>query len=170
MFHFSHHGSALSLPPGLYFFSSPPAWQWGAVPRLSALNHRDRLELGCPKMVAFTSQKHNWKSHFDCKGEAFSASPFYQPRFSFSCSRKWLPELRGTHYGYLCWGVVFSLYCLSLKWLGRNLFSSLHGKRGRDSASEIQSQINLILPRFKLTEFSLLAGWESIFFSGYYTY
>lgn len=75
MCHFSYPSSA-SLLPGLYFFSSLPAWQWGAVPPLSALNHRDRLELGCPKMVAFTSQKQDWRSHLHCRVRHFLLPPF----------------------------------------------------------------------------------------------
>lgn len=45
------------------------------MPRLSALNHRDRLELGCPKMVPFTSQKHNWRSHLHCRMRHFLLPP-----------------------------------------------------------------------------------------------
>lgn len=99
MCHFSSHSSTSPLP-GLYFFSSLPVWQWGAVPRLSALSHRDRLELGCPKMVAFTSQKHkNWESH--SRGEAFSASLFSNCDFlSIAAENDCLNC--AAHYAYLC--------------------------------------------------------------------
>lgn len=91
MCHFSCHSNASHLP-GLYSFSALPLWQWGAVPCLSALNHRDRLELGCPEMVAFTSQKHKWRSHLHCTTRYFLQPPFLEAIF-FPLQQKTINEI-----------------------------------------------------------------------------
>lgn len=152
MCHFSYHSRA-SLLPGLYFFSSPPVWQWGAVLCLSALNHCDRLELGCPKMVAFTSQKHNWKSHLHCRVRRFLLPSFHTAIFVFM-QQKMIPWIVHHTMDFLC-GMV-----CRLKWLGLGetfVFSHhLTGNKEADSTS-----VHLYKPkRSKWTALSLLTGYK----------
>lgn len=67
-------------------------WQWGAVPCLSALNHHDRLEMGCPKMVAFASQKHKRRSHLHSRLRYFLQTPFLEKIF-FPLQQKTIAQI-----------------------------------------------------------------------------
>ena len=159
MCHFSYHSGSSHLP-GLYFFSSLPVWQWRAAPRLSALNHRDKLEPGCTKMVV---------QYLPPKST--TGKVIYKQQFSFPCSRKWWVWIE--RHSVLLSVVYIACMVCHLKWLG----DILTGNKEADPTL-VHSYVdpNIIQLLFKSPEMTLLTCdrchlWPlRIYFSGYYIY
>lgn len=145
MCHFISDHSSSFLLSGLYFSSSLPEWQWGAVSRLSALKHRGRLELGRPKMVALPSPKHDWKSHLRCRVRPLPPLSFPTVIF-FLLQKKMIAWIARRTMFFSVVGRFVVLFC-RLKRLG--LGEKFCSRHFEGNTREIQHQFICIIPNIR---------------------